>query len=227
MNKYKFDPVNHIHKNRYTFNPLIHKEMIGKKYSMLTIVEFIKHESGKHAYYKCICECGKSSIVDIQKLKSGRTKSCGCYVTKKINEYNYKHGMCKTKIYKTWKGIISRCNDEKNSKYGGRGIKVCERWKTFLNFYKDMGDVPFGMTIERINNDGNYEKSNCKWANMQEQANNRRCNHKITFNGKTLTMQQWVRETGINQGTLSQRINKMNWNIDRALTTDPSIYRNR
>lgn len=227
MNRYRFDSANHIHRNRYSFDKSIHEKTIGEKYGMMTVTKFIKHEIRKHAYYKCICECGNSSIVDIQKLKSGHTKSCGCYRIKKVNEFNFKHGMCGNKSYEIWKGIVGRCNDKNNSKYGGRGIKVCERWKIFLNFYKDMGDVPNGMTIERINNNGNYEKSNCKWADKLEQANNRRDNHRIEFNGKTQTMQQWVRETGINQGTLSQRINKMKWDVERALTTDPSIYRDR
>lgn len=144
--------------------------------------------------------------------------------------WNKRHGMTNTKTYKTWETMIWRChkNNKTHSKYYYlKGIKVCDRWKLFENFFEDMGEREEGMTIDRINTFGNYEPNNCRWIPQSLQTSNMRSNHKLTYNGKTQTMQQWVRETGINQGTLSQRINVMKWDVARALTTDPSIYKDR
>jgi len=116
----------------------------------------------------------------------------------------------------------SRCvnrNDPAYYKYGGRGITICERWLKFEDFLTDMGDRPEGLSLDRIDNNGNYEPGNCRWATRKEQANNRRNSLKITFNHKTQTLAQWSQELNIKFTTLWARINKHKWSVEKAFTT--------
>lgn len=126
------------------------------------------------------------------------------------------------KTWMTWYDMIKRCYNPKYKRYfayGGRGIQVCEEWKSsFDNFFRDMGTKPEGHSIERINNDGNYELSNCKWATPKEQAQNRRPNRNLEFRGEIKNMQQWSKELGISHAALSKRLK--NWGIEKALTTE-------
>jgi len=136
---------------------------------------------------------------------------------------NYMHGMSNTRIHNNWSNMISRCTNPKNPcypRYGGRGIGVCKRWMVFENFYEDMGDPPEGMSLERKDNNKGYHPDNVVWDTRTSQANNRRTNKMITYNGKTQTMAQWSRETGIHQDILYKRF-KRNWSAEKALTTTP------
>ena len=131
-----------------------------------------------------------------------------------------RHGLTDTPTHSSWCSMNSRCNNPKVHQYpyyGGKGIKVCERWKSFENFLSDMGPRPEGMTLDRINNTKDYEPSNCRWATRDEQSKNRTTSINITFNGKTQLLAEWARELGINPGTLANRL-KSGWAIDRALT---------
>lgn len=132
-------------------------------------------------------------------------------------------GLMGNPTYRTWIAMRSRCNHPKNvayKNYGGRGIKVCERWNnSFENFYADMGDRPLGIGIDRIDNNGNYEPGNCKWSNPKEQNNNRRDNAVFTYQGRTQTLTQWADEYGLDNKFLWHRINRMKWSIEKALTT--------
>ena len=192
---------------------------IGKKYGRLTI---LSEPEGEHRYVNCKCDCGTIKQIQLHALKSGRIVSCGCYNKEVNKERLTTHGMHNTKgAYFSWQSMKARClnpNATGYAYYGGRGIKVCERWLKFENFYADMGDPPSGMTIDRIDNNGNYEPSNCKWSTLIEQSNNKRSNHRITFNGLTKTLKQWANTMGINYGTLCGRINVYNWPVERALT---------
>ena len=131
-----------------------------------------------------------------------------------------RHGMSRTKPYAAWQQMKERClnsNSKSYKYYGGRGITVCKEWKdSFENFYKDMGDRPIKMTIDRIDNDGNYCKENCRWATINQQNNNRSTNNPITFRGKTLNITAWSRHVGKPLSTIINRINR-GWEIEKVL----------
>lgn len=159
------------------------KELIGKKFHRLTVVSFVEMR-GKHSYWLCKCDCGNEMITRRNSLMMNHTKSCGCFQKEKLIEGIIKrcttHGKRHSKEYNSWRAMVQRCNNPKQEKYliyGARGISVCDRWLKFENFYADMGDKPSPKhSIERINNEGNYEPSNCKWATPKEQMNNMRRN---------------------------------------------------
>jgi hypothetical protein len=148
--------------------------LIGLKFNRLLVVDKVKALSKASAYWQCLCDCGEITVVAGCKLKTGATKSCGCY--RKTVFTNYKHGQAnKTKTYKTWKLMRSRCYTKTADNYkwyGGEGITVCERWSDYTNFLNDMGERPIGKTIDRIDTKQGYFKENCRWATPKEQAEN-------------------------------------------------------
>ena len=159
----------------------------GMRFGRLVAID--PDKTGKKVKWNCICDCGKKSKVDGSKLRSGETKSCGCLVSELQSERaikrNTKHGHNKvgrqSPTHKSWTAMLHRCRAPKYSdykNYGGRGITVCERWKVFENFLADMGERPKGKTLDRIDVNGNYEPSNCRWATLSEQQRNKRCNSK-------------------------------------------------
>lgn len=141
------------------------------------------------------------------------------------DQKHIKFGQTKHELRATWTNMMQRCNDTNStsySNYGGRGIKVCERWqgvKGFSNFVLDMGKRPEGTTLDRINNDGNYSAENCRWANRKEQALNRRSNKFVTYKGITKTIFQWADETGYKRSTFSQRYYAYGWDIGKCINT--------
>lgn len=147
----------------------------GTKYNKLTVLYKVKAKSKASAYWLCKCDCGQETVVAGCKLKSGSTKSCGCHRKTLFN--NRKHGMAnKTRTYRTWKEMRQRClnpNSDKAKWYSKRGITICDRWLTsFEAFLKDMGERPEKKSLDRIDVNGNYEPSNCRWATQKEQMNN-------------------------------------------------------
>lgn len=160
------------------------EDISGKSFNQLTAIECVGHILNTAAiYWRCLCECGNYVNVTIGHLKSGHTKSCGCYATEQRSIVHTKHGLRKHKNYPLWAKMLQRCYNQNNPKYhryGGRGITVCDRWReSFKNFYADIGDKPEGMSIDRRDNDGNYEPSNCRWATPKEQSNNKHNNCKF------------------------------------------------
>lgn len=191
----------------------------GQKFNKLTAVRFVETRNNSQQFWLFRCDCGKEKVICVNSVKFGRTKSCGCLVKKILLKRNFKHGMTKTKTFKTWSGMKLRClnkNDKGYKNYGGRGITICKRWMKFENFYKDMGERPKNKSLDRIDNNGNYSKENCRWANSKQQNNNKRSNHLLTYNGKTQNLKQWSEELGIKNDVIRMRL-KSGWSVKRAL----------
>ncbi len=202
-------------------------DLTGRKFGMLTVIERRGSNSQKSALWLCECECGNKKVIDGHELRRGRV-SCGCYhdklASQRAVERNFKHGHRKERIYRIWTGIKTRCNNPNDvtyKRYGGRGIKVCDEWLNNFQAFYDWAmanGYSDDLTIDRINTNGNYEPSNCRWSTQKEQQNNKRNNRLITYNGQTKTIMQWSQEIGIKHATLLRRIDK-GWSVERALNT--------
>jgi hypothetical protein len=197
--------------------------LTGRKFGKLTVASKTNRRSSNGGVvWLCKCDCGNIKEVIGHSLSTGNTSSCGC-IPKNPNKFgnHQKHELTGTRIYMIWAGMKARCLKKqiKNYlRYGGRGIKVCDRWMKFENFYEDMRQgYSDNLTIERINNNGNYEPNNCRWATNKEQSNNRRNNHLITYKNKTQNVTQWANEYGINKYTLLTRLVRDQLSIERAL----------
>lgn len=204
------------------------KDIKGKKYKSLTVLNITDKRIGGSVAWECICECGNKVLVSSGNLNSGHTSSCGCHKkmtsSKLCSKLFTKHGHAKSdKIsgtYNSWKKMLDRCNNPKNNyykNYGGRGISVCKEWYDFNVFLADMGERPIGKTIDRIDNNGNYEPLNCRWATNYEQHNNKSNNHIITYDCMNLTISQLANKTGINRGKLYRRINRLGLSVEKAI----------
>lgn len=197
-------------------------DISGQKFGRLTVLREAGRDKHGQTLWICKCDCGKETTVITQRLRSGGTKSCGCL---KAEGNNKKHGMCYSRINSIYRKMKERCLQENNARfsdYGGRGISICEEWlgnNGFMNFYKwaMANGYADNLSIDRINNDGNYEPSNCRWVEARVQANNVRSNHLITYQNETHTIAEWSRIRGIPYQRLLQRINKLHWDVERAL----------
>lgn len=172
--------------------------------------------------WSCECECGNRKVTLGMLLRKGQVQSCGCLHKEITASINKTHGKAATPIYYIWRSMMDRCHAPKShaySRYGGRGINVCERWQSFEDFYADMGDRPEGKSLERIDNNGDYSPENVVWADAKAQANNRRSNVILEHNGEKKTMQQWADQLGVKIQTIWARIDR-GWTVDRALTQE-------
>ena len=202
-------------------------DLTGQKFGRLVVLRFVGKDKWGQSRWSCVCNCGVEKIVRGNSLKSGATKSCGCLQKEKLIKRLTKHGhstrTTMSKTYSAWHSIIQRCTNANNmgyQDYGGRGITVCKRWMKFENFLEDMGEPPSAKhSIDRIDNDGNYCKSNCRWATSKQNSRNTRRNRLITYDNKTQCIADWADEFNINYNTLYARIFTYNWTIEKALTT--------
>jgi len=196
--------------------------LVGQRFGRLLVVSRAGSDKRGEALWECECDCGAVTVVLGSNLRKGKTKSCGCYKEELMSagQLHTTHGMCGTSIYIVWQNMLRRCSvdNEKHYRWAGRGIKVCDEWLKFENFYKDMGDPPINGTIDRIDNDGNYEPSNCRWATQKEQSRNRSSNIEITHEGRTQCIAAWEEELGFSPGTVWRRLNIYKWSLDKAMS---------
>ena len=170
---------------------------------------------GKLLFWECVCVCGKAVWRRSQHLRIAQSTHCGC---RRVWGQTATHRMSGTRTYQSWLGMKARCADPANKIYGAAGVRVCERWRnSFENFLADMGECPEGHSIDRIENDGNYQPQNCRWATRMVQADNKRNIRRFEVCGELFSLPQLSRRTGIKYATLYRRMVLNNWAIPRAL----------
>lgn len=203
-------------------------DLTNKKFGRLLVVKFVGRSNSGDSVWRCRCDCGVYKSVIGSSLKSGNTKSCGCYSIDNRKYFNLKHGCAvgskPTAEYRTWAGIIQRCTNRHIPVYrfyGGRGITVCDRWSnSFVDFLEDVGLRPTEKhSLDRFpNQNGNYEPGNVRWATQKEQMRNRRSNRIIEYMGKKDTMVAWSEKFGLRVGLVWGRIHR-GWSVEKALST--------
>lgn len=207
------------------------KNLVGLSFGRLMVIQFSRKDNFGKMMWECKCACGTLKVIVGCDLTRGTTRSCGCLARELSSQRRRKHGCGisgnQAPEYKSWISMRQRCcnqNDEHYPSYGGRGIQVCDRWReSFENFLQDMGPRPYTKTIGRIDNDGNYEPSNCQWQDSAEQSGNKRNSKLITFNGETACLARMAEKHNIPKGIAKQRISR-GWSIERALSTPPRRY---
>lgn len=196
--------------------------LTGKIFGRLSVISLNGRSQHGNILWNCVCECGTKLVVGGSHLRNSNTMSCGCLRKEVTAKQSTTHGKSKTPLYRVWRSMKDRCLNEHTSQYhdyGGRGIRICDEWFNYKPFYiwSMANGYRKGLTIDRINNDGNYEPSNCRWVSRSIQNNNKRNCHLLTHNGKTLNLQQWANSIGISRGSLRDRLKRMP--IEKALTT--------
>lgn len=200
-------------------------DITGKKYGRLTVIEFVGKNKHRAALWLCKCECGNTIIAHGASLRSGNTRSCGCLMREYSRKLNYKHGISQTRIQNIYNGLKARCYNKNNPRYksyGYRGVQICDEWlKSVKNFYDWAMSNGYkdDLTIDRIDNNGDYCPENCRWVNLQEQNRNTSRNRLFTMNGKTQCVTDWAKVLGLNPVTVLGRINRGKWSVEKALTT--------
>lgn len=197
-------------------------DLTGKRFGRLTVIKRLSEKNGSPTWL-CLCDCGNMKVIGGNFLRNGTSTSCGCLV--KI------HGGTKSRLYHIWLGMKSRCYNPKNYRfddYGNRGITVCDKWKynfnAFSKWAKENG-YRDDLSIDRIDNNGNYCPENCRWATPKEQANNRRNNLFITYKGERHTLSEWALILNMSFSTLAHRLYKNHWTVEKAFSTPPIIIK--
>ena len=206
-------------------NPI---DMTGQRFGRWLVVERGASKGGKRRWL-CRCECGEIRAVDGSSLRKGLSKSCGCLHKEQLvimsKLVNTKHGCTKTRLYNIWGSMKRRClctNNKDYPKYGGRGIAVCEEWQNSFEAFRDWAlanGYDDKLSIDRINNNGNYEPSNCRWVSIKVQNRNRITNKVLTYYNQSHCVSEWAEILHISESKLRQRIEKLHWSIERAFNT--------
>lgn len=197
-------------------------DITGQKFGRLKAIRFLelnKEFTKIRHFWQYECDCGKIKIADRYRVSSGSIRSCGCLFTdvKRVHGFTNKKDI----TYQSWASMKSRCNSKSNPayhNYGGRGITICNRWKDFNNFLNDLGTRPtINYQLDRIDNNGNYEPPNCRWATKKEQANNRRRSIIIERDGIKKSLKEWCNELNINYSTACYRLRVAKWSKEEVL----------
>lgn len=201
-------------------------ELSGRRFDKLTVLSRVL-DRGPQSYWNCVCDCGKNKVIRGDNLLRGSTRSCGC----SFIEFLSTHSGSGTREYNIWCHVRARCLRPTNKaykRYGGRGIKVCDRWLDFANFRADMGPCPPGHSIERLDCNGNYEPSNCKWIPRKDQPLNRRNRVFVYYQGQRRLLTDLAREHGMRIDTVHSRVVSYGWSVEKALTAPiKDAWRNR
>ena len=202
-------------------------ELKGRRFGRLLVKKWKPGSGANHGGWLCVCDCGNTVIEQSTDLVRGKVNSCGCLRREVTGNNRRTHGECKTRLYRTWSGMKQRCTNPKRKSYrdyGARGIKVCPEWSnSFQQFemWAKSSGYSDTLTIDRINPDGNYEPSNCRWVNKTQQARNVRNNIKITINRSTRLLVEWCEIFGAEYDTVYGRI-RWGWDPVSALTEEKS-----
>ena len=192
-------------------------DLLGQRFGRLTVIERMPNNQRRQAVWKCICDCGKEVIVEAGHLRSGHTQSCGCYGREQATKHNTSHGMSKTRLHSVYHTMKGRCYnqaDPKYYRYGARGIIVCDEWlkdpKSFFDWALSHG-YKKGLSIDRIDNNGNYCPENCRWVDAYVQANNKSTNQIYEYNGEKKTISALAKELGLTYSAVKARIKRGNF----------------
>lgn len=203
-------------------------DLAGHRYGRLTVIRrngVAKTGKKPALLWLCRCDCGVELSVRSGNLRTGNTTSCGCQRSEHAQAAS--HRRTNTSAYWRWKAMIQRCTNPRNrawKDYGGRGIVVCERWRSFESFYADMGDPPAGVTLDRIDVDGDYEPGNCRWATISRQSRNKRGTRIVSIRGRSQSLADWADEYGVDYQLVFYRIQR-GWDVERALTAPSGARR--
>lgn len=214
--------------------------LTGQRFGRLVVTSEAGNTSAGKARWTCLCDCGTTCTIRSTSLRGGITTSCGCLhrelasallrdrgdiqrakAKSKLTTHGCTAGRKPTRAYRTWLGMVKRCHnpaDHSFPRYGGRGIFVCERWRSsFEAFLADMGEPAAALTIDRIDNDGPYSAENCRWATPIQQARNKRTSRMVAFRGESLSVAEWAERTGLSAGCIARRLDA-GWEVEPSLT---------
>lgn len=207
---------------------MIKVDYSGRRYGRLIVSSYSHSDNRSRSHWNTLCDCGKTKVVAGYNLGT-RVNSCGCLQKENQSNGSITHGRRHSSEYNAWASMKQRCSNPNATffdRYGGRGIRVCERWIDFSAFFEDMGERPKGATIERINNNDGYYKENCRWATKTEQARNRCSSRMFEYKGEQITLAELAEKVGIPYKILHARINRRKWRFERAITQPLTIRRN-
>ena len=203
-------------------------DLVGQRFGRLLVKSREPGLKNKSSLWRCLCDCGSETVVTANNLKNVKTRSCGCLQKKQTSMRSTTHGECRSRLYRVRYGMLSRCYNKNTlnfSDYGGRGIVVCDEWRDSYESFRDWAlsnGYEDDLTLDRINNQGNYEPSNCRWVTQAEQNRNKRTS--VKYKGKCVS--EWIRELGLKKTAIDSRL-KRNWPVEKALFTPVQVKKRK